>query len=96
MTEAEGAAAAAELVRPAKMQVIAVPAAMAVVAGVVTVRMRLVVDMEATPTVRPVQVRADVIAPVLKFTPVTVIALITAAVAVVKETVAVTPVAALT
>jgi len=41
-------------------------------------------------------VRPDVIAPVLKFTPVTVIALITAAVAVVKETVAVTPVAALT
>lgn len=78
------------------MHVIAVPAATAVVAGVVTVRIRFVVDMEATPTASPVQVRADVIAPVLKLTPVTVIALITAAVAVVKETVAVTPVTALT
>jgi len=76
------------------MHVIAVPAVMD--AAVVTVRTRLVVDMEATPTDRPVQVRPDVIAPVLKFTPATVIALIEPTVTVVKERVAVTPVAALT
>jgi len=89
----EAAAAVAELVRPAKLHVITVLAAMD--AGWVTVSTRLVVDaMEATPTVRPVQVRADVIV-LPKFTPATVTVLILPAVAVVKVTVAVTPVAPL-
>lgn len=91
------ASAAALLVRPAKMHEITVPAAMAEVAGVETVSTRLVLVMLATPTFRPLQVRADVIAVVRKFTPATVIALITPAFAdTVKVTVAETLVAALT
>ncbi len=89
----EAAATAAALVRPAKLHVMTVAAAMD--AGVVTVSTRLVVDMEATPTDRPVQVRAAVIV-VPKFTPATVILAIRPTVAVVKVTVAMTPVAALT
>jgi hypothetical protein len=89
----EAAATVAELVRPAKLHVIAVAVAMD--AGVVTVSTRLVVDMEATPTDRPVQVRAAVIV-VPKFTPATVILAIRPTVTVVKVTVAITPVAPLT
>ena len=92
----EAAAAVAELVRPANMHVITVAAAMAVVPGEVTVSTRLVVEaMEATPTDRPVQVRAAVIV-VPKFTPATVILAIRPTVTVVKVTVAMTPVAPLT
>ena len=54
----EAAAAAAALVRPAKMHVITVVEVMD--AGVVTVSTRFVVAMEAAPTDKPVQVRADV------------------------------------
>ena len=58
MVTVAAALTVALLVRPAKMHVITVVEVMD--AGVVTVSTRFVVAMEAAPTDKPVQVRADV------------------------------------
>jgi len=96
MVTVPASAAAAAFLSPAKMHVMVELAVTD--AAVVTVSTRLVLDMEAAPTVRPVQVRADVgEVAVSKLTPATVTALISPGFAdTVNVTVAETPVAALT